>query len=228
MPRTQPPLTDALEKRSVSSVQPFILRYCNRPINVSAICTFIAYMQHKGYSPKTMSTFLSAISYTHKILDYMDTTQAFIVSKLIAGAYRMKPSFDSRFQITVTILNQIACSVNHTTDNIYDRCLYKAMFLFAFNTFARIGELALPGNHVIQLKDIEFEGEKQNQAVTVTFTNFKLNLHGSPHKISFHADPSATSAVISITNFLHKRGSQLGPLFCSVSNKPFSRSTFDS
>ena len=130
--------------------------------------------------------------------------------KLIAGAYRVQPSFDSLFPITVTILNQIVRSVNHTTDNMYDQCLYKAMFLFAFNTFSRIGELASSGNHVIQLKDIEFEGEKQNQAVTVTFTNFKQNLHGSPHKISFHAGPS----VIVLTNFLHKHGSQ--PVLYSV------------
>ena len=80
-------------------------------------------MQHNDNSPKTMSNFLSAISYTHKILDYMDPTQAFIVSNLIAGKYRMKPSFDSRFPITVTILNQIVRSVNHSTDNMYDQSL---------------------------------------------------------------------------------------------------------
>ena len=177
-------------------------------------------MQHKGYSSKTMSSFLSAINYTHKILDYADPTQAFIVSKFIVGAYRMKPSFDSRFPIIVTILNQTVRSVNQTTDNMYDQCLYKAMFLFAFNTFARIGELASPGNHVIQLKDIEFKGEKQNQAVTVTFTNFKHNLHGRPHQISFYAGPFEKSVVIALTNFLHKRGSLPGALFCSVSNKP--------
>ena len=175
-----------------------------------------------------MSTFLSAISDSHKILDHSDPTSAFIVSKLIAGAYRRRPSFDSRFPITVEILNQLVRSVNHTTEGLYDQCLYKAMFLFAFNTFARIGELTSPGNNVLQFQDVEFGGEKQNQSVTVTFHNFKHNLCGKPHKISFYAGPSEISAVLALKNFLQKRGSQSGPLFCSVLNQPLPRSTFDS
>ena len=130
------------------------------PIDVSVICAFVAYLQNKGYSPKTMSTFLSAaISYSHKILDHSDPTSAFIVNKLIAGVYRRRPSFDSRFSTTVEILNQIVRSVNHTTEGLYDQCLYKAVFLFAFNTFARIGELTTPGNNVLQFQDAEFGGE---------------------------------------------------------------------
>ena len=57
------------------------------PIAVSCICVFIAYLHRKGYAPKTMSTFLSAIGYAHKLLDFPDQTSAFVVSKLIAEAY---------------------------------------------------------------------------------------------------------------------------------------------
>lgn len=118
-------------------------------------------------------------------MDQSDPTSAFIVIKLIAGAYCRRPSFDSSFPTAVEILNQIDRSVNHTTEGLNYQCLYKAMFLFAFNTFPRLGQLTYPGNNVLQFQDVEFGGEKQNQSVSVTFNNFKHNLCGKPHKISF-------------------------------------------
>lgn len=177
-----------------------------------------------------MSTYLSAIGFVHKLLEYPDPTSAFIVSKLTAGAYRIRPSFDLRLPITVPILNSLVLSLQHTAENNYDRCLYKAMFLFAFNTFARIGEIALTSktDHVLQIHDVEFHSNAQNQFVMVTFRKFKHNLTGVPHKISFHAGPTETSAVKALADFISMRGAQPGPLFCSVSNHPVSRYTFDS
>ena len=148
------------------------------PVDVSAICAFLAYLHRKGYAPKTMSTFLSAITYAHKLLDFPDPTSAFVVSKLIAGAYRMRPTFDIRLPISVTILNRLVESLVHTTESMYDQCLYKALFRFAFNTFARIGELTSSVNSAVQLQDIVFQGIKPHQSVTVTFRNFKYNLTG--------------------------------------------------
>ena len=197
------------------------------PIAVSCICAFIAYLHRKGYAPKTMSTFLSAIGYVHKLLNFPDPTSSFVVSKLIAGAYRTRPSFDVRLPITVDILNRLVESLVHTTEGEYDRYLYTAMFLFAFNTFARIGELTSSLN-ALQLHDIEFQGRGFGQSVTVTFRNFKHNLTGRPHSISFQAGPTSVSAVTALTDFLKVRGQQPGPLFCTVLNKPLPRCTFDS
>ena len=140
----------------------------------------------------------------------------------------MRPTFDIRLQISDTILNRLVESLVHTTGSMYDQCLYKAMFLFAFNTFARIGELTFSVNSAIQLQDIVFQGIKPHQSVIVTFRNFKHNLTGRPHTISFQAGPTAISAVTALTAFLNVRGRQLGPLFCSVLQKPLPRCTFDS
>ena len=118
-----------------------------------------------------MSTFLSAIGYAHKLLDFPDLTSVFVVSKLIAGTYRTRPAFDVRLPITVDVLNRLVESLVHTTKDEYDRYLYTAMFL-AFNTFARIGELTSSLNSPVQLNDIEFQGKGISQSVTVTFRNF--------------------------------------------------------
>ena len=113
-----------------------------------------------------MSTSLSAISYAHKLLDFPDPTSAFVVSKLIAGAYRMRPTFEIRLPISVTILNRLVESLVHTTESMYDQCLYKAMFLSAFNTFSRIGELTSSVNSALQLQDIVLQGIKPHQSVS--------------------------------------------------------------
>ena len=120
-------------------------------------------------------------------MEFSDPTSFFIVTKLIDEAYHLRPCLDSRFPITVAILDQIIHSVQYTTDNMYDQCLYRAIFLFAFNAFARVGELTAQGNNVLLLRDIEFQGDKLNPSVTVTFTKFEHNVIGRPHRINFHA-----------------------------------------
>ena len=91
------------------------------------------------------------VTLTHKRLVIPDPTSARLVSKLIAGAYGMRPTFDIRLPITVTILNRLVESLVHTTKNMYYQYLYKTMFLFAFYTFARIGELTSSVNSAVQL-----------------------------------------------------------------------------
>ena len=88
-----------------------------------------------------MSTFVSAIGYVQNFLGFPNPTSAFVVSKLIPGAYRTHPAFDVRLPIAVNVLNRLVESSEHTTEGAYDWYLYTAMLLFAFNTFARIGEL---------------------------------------------------------------------------------------
>ena len=196
------------------------------PVGISCICAFIVYLHRKAYAPKTMSTFMSAIGYAHKLMGLADPTSAFVVSKLIAGAYRTRPVYDVRLPITVTILNRLVESLEHTTEGPYDRHLYTAMFLFAFNTFARIGELTSSPNNPVQLQDIAFHGVRPDQSVVVTFRNFKHNITGRPHSIIFEAGPTCVSAVTALNNYL-RLNQKPGALFCTTLNRPLPRRTFD-
>ena len=85
------PGTVATYKRAWKTFSDFGTSIYKRPlqptVDVSAICAFLAYLNRKGYDTIALSTFLSAISYAHKLLDFLDPTSAFVVSKLIAGAY---------------------------------------------------------------------------------------------------------------------------------------------
>ena len=92
----------------------------NLPISPADLCLFVAYLHDSGKAPKTISTYLSALGYIHKITGLSDPTTSFIVSKLMAGAYRSRLSFDLRLPITITILDQLVDALNHTVPTLYD------------------------------------------------------------------------------------------------------------
>ena len=105
------------------------------PVSPETICLFVAYLHNSERAPKTISTYISAIGYIHKILSLPDPANSFLVSKLIAGAYRSRPSFDIRLPITLNILDMLIDALPHTTPSVFEAILYKAMYLFAFYTF---------------------------------------------------------------------------------------------
>ena len=121
------------------------------PSNVSTIALFLSFLFTQSFSPRTISTYLSALSYLHKISAQEDTTQAFVVQKMTARTYRLRNTFDIRLPITHSILNQIIDSVPQVTADEYDHKLYIAIFLVAFSAFARIGKLICAPSQTTEL-----------------------------------------------------------------------------
>ena len=77
----------------------------------------------------------------HKLLNFADPTKNYVVSKLVMGSYRPRPCFDIRLPITLLLLDKLIDALYHTAPNLYEITLFKAMYLFAFYAFARIGEI---------------------------------------------------------------------------------------
>ena len=106
------------------------------------------------------------------------------------------------------------------------------MFLLAFNSFARIGEITVNHTHaekqVLLASDITLLlSSDHSYRVTVTFRFFKHNLTASPHTISFGCGPTDVSAIEMLLQFMKMRGSHDGPFFCHSDKTPVSRSNFD-
>lgn len=55
------------------------------PIPVPQICNFIAFLSLRQISSSTITTYVSAISYFHKIKEMSDPTKNVVVSKLLEG-----------------------------------------------------------------------------------------------------------------------------------------------
>ncbi|XP_069140394.1 uncharacterized protein [Argopecten irradians] len=207
-----------------SQFDPFSQHLCP-----SHISLFVAHLYYHKFSPRTISTYLSAIAYVHKLLHRSDPTASFLVKKVVAGAYRLAPSMDMRLPITVPILDRLIQAVVHTATTAYYRVLFQAMFLFAFNTFARVGEITMTGNNQnnLLLSDVQLEQPSSGLVINVFFSRFKHNPNNARHKISFGHGPTKSSAAKALHDYLLLRGSNSGPLFVIPGNTPVPRPLFD-
>lgn len=231
------PSTLSTYQRAWKQLEQFSTEICvpiTLPLSVATISLFIAYMFKKAFAPTTISTYLSAISYVHKMLSLPDGTRSFLVDKLISGTYRLaKCTLDSRLPITVPVLNKLLIHLPMLTSR-YDCLLYKALFLTAFSAWARIGELVMtknvPLDSLIQLQDITVcYSQGIAQEIEIRFRKFKHNVKGQAKVIKFSKGPANESAVEAVVQYLKVRPSSniQTPLFCSCLGKPTTRSDFD-
>lgn len=204
------------------------------PLSVSTISLFVAYLFKKSFSPCTISTYLSALGYVHKMLSLPDNTRSFLVDKLTTGAYRLSQTIDTRLPLTVPILNKMLLALPVILNSCYEQCMFKAMYLFAFSTFARIGELVavrdVPQENILQLNDVSLTYvQDEAKEVVVSFRKFKHNTKEGAKTIRFTDENSGTSesAIKSLVKFLQLRPKLSGPLFCFTTGQPVSRSYFD-
>ena len=137
------------------------------PVPMQVVALFVAYLFNRGLSPKTISTYLSAISYVHKLQGQIDPTKGFLIQKLMSGAYRLAPSFDVRLPITEPLLVKLVHALEFSVRSHYDRKLFKSAFLFAFYAFSRVGEITTRSKEdrhlVIQMQDVSFHRDSQNK-----------------------------------------------------------------
>ena len=196
------------------------------------VALYITHLFNMKLAPRTISTYLSALSYLHKIQGFADPTKEFLIQKLVAGAYKLRPAVDMRLPITKPILNKIVAAAQHVMTG-QNRIIFSALFAFAFHTYSRIGELVYSNptgsQNVIQLQDVSIiTKNKYPVEVKVCFKKFKHNISGQPHLISFKATPDTGCPVKLFITYLQTRGTKPGNLFCNTLGQPITRRCFDS
>lgn len=107
------------------------------PRSVSTISLFVAYMIKKSFSPSTISTYLSALGYVHKMLSFPDNTRTFLVDKLVTGANRLSQTIDTR--LLIPILNKMLLAIPVILNSHYEQWMLKAMFLLHFQLLLELG-----------------------------------------------------------------------------------------
>ena len=201
------------------------------PVPVPSIALFVAYMHGKNMSVKTISTYLSGISYIHKLASLPNPTDSFMVSSLVRGAQRLAPSYDMRLPITVPILDKLVHALQSTCQSIYYYRLFVSMFLFAFNAFARCSELtyttASAAGHILRLSDVSIQYRAgQPDRLSVCFHSYKHS-NRKTHCLEFSHGCTSTSPVRAMHSYVQHRGSHDGPLFTLPSEAPVPRHLFD-
>ena len=112
------------------------------PVQLKHLTNFVSFLFEKGFASSTIISYMSAISFVHKLLGIKDPLKSFVLPKLLQGIQKTKPRGDTRKPITRKILYKLVDNLGQG-NNKYKYSLYKAMYLVAFHAFLRVGEFAL-------------------------------------------------------------------------------------
>ena len=157
------------------------------PVSVNNLALFISYLSAKEFASSTISTYVSALSYVHKLGNFPDPTKNFLVQKLLTAHSKLHSSPDVRLPITRSVLQHLVLALNHTNSSDFQRLLYQTMFLVAFYGFFRVGELTVKGANLkslVHVQDLHFQfSNNVVTSATIAIKDFKHNTTRHPFSV---------------------------------------------
>ena len=202
------------------------------PLDQASVALFISFLSASKFAPSTISSYISALSYAHKLKNLPDPTKSFLIRKLLTAQSR-RGSPDVRFPITLPVLHELVSSLSHTNSTAYQRTLFAAMFLIAFYGFFRVGELAVKtkgsAHSVLQFTQLQFlPNAQETSTAKITISEFKHNTSNRPFEILIQrVDSTPFCPLHALIQYTKIRGSSNGPLFCFPDASPVTVSQFN-
>lgn len=199
------------------------------PIPLDHITQFIAYLSLNRFSPSSVKCYVSGLNFYHKLKNFYDLTQVFVVRKLLDGIKRSKsPVPDARLPITYDILKKLIANLPIICNSKYEGILFSTAFILSFFAFLRVGEVTVPNKDTIAGHTIKVENICCNDEI------IQLHLHSSKN------DQFGKGIILTITKqvdtdfcpvrhlnkYLALRPKIGGPLFCHYGGKPLTRYQF--
>ena len=195
------------------------------PLSSDLMLMFIGYLHLINYAPASIVSYVSAISYVHKIKNLPDPTSLFVVQRLLSAITKTNQTTDPRLPITLDILTNIITSLQHTDNSHHNQCLLRAMFTVAFFGLMRIGEITSDAacQAAVNFNQLSFH---EKHAI-LNISQFKHNSSSQPFQIVL---PEQKDRVIcpldALRKYISLRGNSHGPLFCFQNMHPVSRNYF--
>ena len=198
------------------------------PTNIQQMIMFISYCYENGLLPSTISTYISGITYYHKLHGWLDFGNVFLIRKLLEGCRRSRGSKDKRAPITLSLLTDICYQLPSICYSSYEACLFQAVFTLAYFGLFRISELvsnsAISHANAVLKKDVVLESDGK---IVVTLRVFKTNQMGQPVILKIPAESTShICPVIAMQKYFQVRPSFEGPLFIHSNGSPLSRGQF--
>lgn len=200
------------------------------PLTPAVVALYVSHLYSLNYACSTVTSYLSAIGYAHKLAGVNDPTETAIIRQLLKGYRKLAPSHDVRLPITLPILTRLIASFEHTTESAYQLHMLSAMCSLAFFAFLRIGEITVnSSNHsnLIMLPQLEQLLNRLGQvtALQLTISKYKHSDTGPPFVIYIYKE-DLCCPVRTILDFISTRGTARGPLFCWPDGAPIKRNFF--
>ncbi|XP_022103377.1 uncharacterized protein LOC110986066 [Acanthaster planci] len=202
------------------------------PAPCTHIAAFIAFLSLEGLAPSTIGTYLAAVAYIHKINNWPDPTDNFLVHKLREGCRRLGRSTDTRRPITIDLLGKICNILGATTSSIDEAALFRAAFLLAFFGFLRVGEFTVSRksddqSRILNYKDVWVLGSTP-ELLVIKLRFSKTDQRGESAELQFHRQPhSAICPVGATLQYLQVRPKVAGPFFCHFDHSPLTTYQFN-
>ena len=198
------------------------------PPLLSHITDFIAYLSLLSYSPCTISTYISAISFKCKVSGMDDPTQRFVVRKMLSGIHRVDKRTDPRRPITPSILNRVILALPFVCFSKYESLLFASLFSTSYFGFFRVGELVQSTTsslgHALLACNIKMLSH--TDCLQIYVPHSKVDQQGKGVAINLSSNGSAICPVNNTKAFLAVRPNISGTFFCHSSGQPVTHYQF--
>lgn len=77
------------------------------PISSKELALFVSYLHANKYAAASVSSYISALGYVHRLKAIPDPTTSFIIKRLLRCVHKTASSTDSRLPITECILRKL-------------------------------------------------------------------------------------------------------------------------
>ena len=111
------------------------------PVPTQHLFRYIGFMSLQGRAASTVSQHIAAISRSHKLQLCVDSTDNFIVRKMLQGMRINSHVSDGRLPITITILSRLVQALPAVCYSTFETKLFSGIFTLAFFAFLRVSEI---------------------------------------------------------------------------------------
>lgn len=201
------------------------------PASADTLAQFITSCHLRQLRPSTITTYISAVGYIHKLYGWANPSDSFIVKKLLQALRKIQPA-DKRHPFTTDKLRSIVTCLPTILADPFKQRLYKAMILTSFFGLLRVGEIALSPKgqpNVIQRHNLGL-AHKGNKVtgIDIYMSSFKHS-QGQGSHIPLALQPlKQICPVRALLAYLKLAPAHPGPLFQHVSGVPVTVSEFRS
>ena len=184
---------------------------CDRfPHDPQFVAYFAANLFDRGLAGSTITSYVSALSFWLKLLHDKDTSNCFLLQRVLLGIKKSRPTNDCRLPITKFILHRIVNALTHTVSCSYAKAMFKSMFLLSYYGLLRVGEITKCAQNevnILLISDITITGNKIS--LTIQFRQSKHSSQICFRKVNATGD-NIFCPLLSLLDYIKVRGQKPG------------------
>lgn len=196
------------------------------PIKMKYIGIYVTHLWKMHFKPSSIKTYLSAISYFHKVQQMPDPCNNFLIRQLVKGTTKRHKSNKPKFR---PFSKDILCDTIQIISklyNYYDAYLYKSLFTLAYYACLRASEAVVTTSDLHTLTFDNIHIDAQNNSLVFKFNSYKHCNHPTDTFIINSIPQCSFCPVLNLKKYLSVRPSYQGPLFISKDGTPVTRNGY--